>query len=439
MSVSRAFCPEQVVLANGMRVLMVENSTTPSVALSLVVLAGSRDEVETQAGTAMMVSRLLEEGTRSRSSLDIAQAIESVGGEIDTDCSFDRMAVFLSVLKKDIDLGLDLVGDMIRNPVFSEASIENERERTLAEIRSAMDRPQVVAGWEFNELIYREHALHRPVHGYPETIQRLRRHDLSEFHERYVTPDNSILAVTGDFDIQEMKDRLESRFGSWAPAPARSVNSRKPPERTVGANSRHLSLESQQSHIYFGHLGIERRHPDFYTLQVMDTILGAGAGLTARIPRKLRDEQGLAYTTFASISNSAGTDPGKFLAYIGTAPENVDRALRGFMEEIDQVRSHVVSATELADAKAYLTGSFVFGFETNAQVTRFLINAALYDLGFDYVAKYPALVEAVSAEGIREAAAAHLSTEDYVLVVAGPEAGPQGPPFEDGLSARTVS
>jgi zinc protease len=153
----------------------------------------------------------------------------------------------------------------------------------------------------------------------------------------------------------------------------------------------------------------------------MDTILGSGAGLTARIPRKLRDEQGLAYTTFASITSSAGIEPGKFLAYIGTSPENVDAAIDGFVAEIERMRTEPVLAQELADAKAYLTGSFVFSFETNAQVARFLIHAELFGLGFDYVERYPGYVEGVTAEAIRNAASTHLSTEDYVLVVGGPE------------------
>jgi zinc protease len=166
---------------------------------------------------------------------------------------------------------------------------------------------------------------------------------------------------------------------------------------------------------------VERTHPDFYTLQVLDAILGAGAGLTARIPRRLRDEQGLAYTTFASITNSAGLAPGKFLAYIGTAPANVDRAIGGFLDEIDTIRDEVVSGEELSDAQDYLTGSFVFGFETNAQIARFLVNAEVYGLGFDYIESYPRRIRDVTAAGLRQAARRHLSTEDYVLVVAGPE------------------
>jgi zinc protease len=421
LSAPRGLAPEHFTLPNGLRFLLVENHRTPAIAMTVSTDAGARDEGDDLAGTAMMASRLLEEGTATRSSLEIADAIESVGGAIDTDCSFDRLAVTLSVLAGDIDLGLDLVADMLRDAAFPEDSMENERERTLAEIRSAMDRPQVRAGWQFNELVYAPHALRRPVHGYPETIPRIRREHLVDFHRRYIVPERTLVSVVGEFRIQDLKDRLSEAFGSWEPADRPAGEPPASPERVSGKHIHFVEIESQQAHVYFGHLGVARTHPDFYTLQVMDTILGGGAGLTSRIPRKLRDDQGLAYTTFASITNSAGRSPGKFLAYMGTSPGNVDAAIAGFVREIDQIRSELVSEAELRDAKAYLTGSFVFGFETNAQVAQFLVNAEVFGLGFDYLDRYPAYVEPVTADALRAAAAEHLSTRDYVLVVAGPD------------------
>src|SRR5436853_3671826 len=121
-------------------------------------------------------------------------------------------------------------------------------------------------------------------------------------------------------------------------------------------------MPAQQLNIYLGHLGISRRNPDYYALQVLDTILGGGAGFTARIPQRLRDEMGLAYTTFASITATAGLDPGKFLAYIGTSPDNMKLAIEGLLNEIRRIVDEPVSAEELQDAQDFLTGSFVFAF-----------------------------------------------------------------------------
>jgi zinc protease len=421
----RSFRTHRHVLDNGLRVLLVENATIPAISLNINVLAGARIEAEELAGTAVMVSRLLDEGTRTRTSLELADAIESVGGAIDCDGSHERVAIFLGVLNKDIDLGLDLVSDILMNPSFAEAAVQKETDRTLAEIRSVVDRPQVLAGWEFNELIYGTHPLHRPSHGYPSTIEKLGPDDLRQFHHEQFIPNNAILSAVGDFDADEMLTKIAAIFGDWKQREVKSPNI-PPPTRQQEIRKKFVQVPSKQAHIFFGHLGVERRNPDFYALQVMDTILGGGAGLTSRIPRKLRDEQGLAYTTFARITSSAGTDPGKFLAYIGTSPENIHKALDGFKDEISRIIAEPVDPEELSDAKAYLTGSFVFAFESNSQITRFLTNAEVYGLGFDYLEKYPTYINSVSIEDISRVAAEYLDTEHYTLVIAGPE-----DPFKD--------
>ena len=415
----RALNPQRFTLENGLRVLLVENHELPTVSMNLTVLAGGRTDPEEHAGIATMACRLLDEGTESRTALEIAEAIESVGGSVDCDNSHDRTTTYLSVLSKDLDLGIDLMVDVVTRPAFEADSVANERERILAEIRSAMDRPQLVASWEFNELVYRGHPLHRPVHGYPETIARIERDHLHQYHSRHFHPGNAILSAVGDFNAEDLVRKLESAFIHWAPTPV-PPQERSAPERQTDHRSSTLPLEAEQAHVYFGHLGIARAHPDFYTLQVMDAILGGGAGLTSRIPRKLRDEQGLAYTTYAGITGSAGMEPGKFVAYIGTAPENIDRAIAGFIEEVERIRTEPVTAEELDDAKAYLTGSFVFGFESNSQIARFLINAEVFGLGFDHVEKYPEYIELITADDITRASREHLSTEEYSVVIAGP-------------------
>src|SRR5215813_1177248 len=139
-------------LKNGLTILLVENPSLPTVSITASVLAGARYDPETKAGLAIMVSRLLDEGTVNRTSLEIADAIESVGGAIDTDGSFERIAASAGVLNKDVDLGLELLSDLLIRPIFPQEYVDKEKERTLAEIVSAQDRPQIVAGWAFTNL-----------------------------------------------------------------------------------------------------------------------------------------------------------------------------------------------------------------------------------------------------------------------------------------------
>lgn len=415
----RSFDVYRKVLANGLTLLLVENSTIPAIAINASVLTGARNEAEEKAGLAIMVSRLLDEGTRTRTSLEIAEAIESTGGGIDTDGSFERLVVSSTVLKKDRDLALELVADLLINPIFPEEFVSKEKERTLSEIASAQDRPQVIAGWQFNELIYQQHPLHRPSHGYPHTVEGLTREDLLDFHQRFFLPNNAILSIVGDFRIPEIVPAVERFFGEWRPGTVPVVEIPRP-TRQVGRRSKYLTMAAQQLNIYLGHLGIERKNPDFYALQVLDTILGGGAGFTARIPQKLRDEMGLAYSTYASITSTAGLDPGRFIAYIGTSPENLALATQGLLTEIRRIIEEPVTATELQDAKDFLTGSFVFAFESSAQIARFLIHAEIYSLGFDFIDRYPQYIRAITAADITRVAGEYLDCGNYSLAVAGP-------------------
>lgn len=417
----RALSVHSQTLPNGLKVLLVENPSLPTVSMTGSVLAGARYDPEAKAGLAIMASRLLDEGTENRTSLQIADAIESVGGAIEADGSFERIIATASVLNRDVDLGLELLSDLLIRPVFPQEYVVKEKERTLAEIVSAQDRPQVVAGWAFNELVYGEHPLHRPSHGYPQTVSALTREDLLAFHRQYFVPNNVILSIVGDFRVPELLPKIEKAFGAWESKPV-AFPTYPPPVRQTGKRLKYIPMPAQQLNIYLGHLGISRMSADYYALQVLDTILGGGAGFTARIPQRLRDELGLAYTTFASITMTAGLDQGRFVSFIGTSPENMKLAIDGLLQEIRRIIEEPVTAQELQDAKDYLTGSFVFAFESSPQIARFLVHAEVYGLGFDYIEKYPEFIRSVTVEDISRVARKYLDSENYTLVVVGPVA-----------------
>lgn len=419
LGLRRAFDVHSQVLDNGLKVLLVENPSIPTVSLNATIQAGARYDPEIKAGLAIMVSRLLDEGTENRTSLEIADAIESVGGGIEADGSFERIIVSAGVLSKDIDLGLELLADLTMRPVFPQEYVDKEKERTLAEIVSAKDRPQVVAGWAFNELVYQDHPLHRPSHGYPHTVERITREDLFDFHKRYFVPNNTFLSIAGDFRIPDLLPKIEKAFGGWASKPIVFPAYTKP-VRQAEKRTKFITMPAQQLNIYLGHLGVTRTNPDYYALQVLDTILGGGAGFTARIPQRLRDELGLAYTTFASITMTASLDPGRFISFIGTSPENMELATEGLLNEIRRIIDEPVTVEELQDAKDYLTGSFVFAFESSPQIARFLVHAQVYGLGFDYIEKYPQYIRAVTIEDVARVAKMYLDSENYTLVVVGP-------------------
>jgi zinc protease len=252
-------------------------------------------------------------------------------------------------------------------------------------------------------------------------VAELTRQDLLEFHRQFFVPNNVILSIVGDFRVADLLPKVEKAFAAWQPKPV-VFPTYPPPAPQTGKRVKFITMPAQQLNIYLGHLGITRTNPDYYALQVLDTILGGGAGFTARIPQRLRDELGLAYTTFASITMTAGLDPGRFVSFIGTSPANMQLAMDGLLNEIRRIIAEPVTAQELQDAKDYLTGSFVFAFESSPQIARFLVHAEVYGLGFDYIEKYPQFIRGITVEDVSRAARKYLDSENYTLVVVGPVA-----------------
>ena len=229
-----------------------------------------------------------------------------------------------------------------------------------------------------------------------------------------------MLAIAGDIDKNKVKDMVRATFGEWPRSAELSLPLVPRPGRQTSPIEKVVTTSKEQVNIIIGHLGIERKNEDYYVLLVMDTILGSSPGFTSRIPRVLRDEQGLAYSTFSTITSSATLDPGRFIAFIGTAPANLGRAIAGLRSEIQRIVDEPVTAEELEVAKLYLTGSFVFRFQKNAQIADFLIDAEVYGLGFDYLERYPDLIRAVTVEDISRVARKHIDPMSLTTVAVGP-------------------
>lgn len=411
---------ERVQMSNGLVVLVAENHSTPSISIQAAVNAGSRYETDEKAGLAALTAELISEGTRSRSSEEIAGAIENVGGRLSTSSEYETADVSVSLLSEDAFLSLEIIADVLINPIFPEAKVDQHVARRVAQIRSRLDVPRVLASDAFNELAFEGHPRHRPSVGYQGTVEKLGRADMLDFYRRFYAPNNVLLSVAGDISTGEVLKRIEELFGEWPSSPEVRLPIPPPPVRNREPRHKFIHAEKEQVNIFMGHIGIDRRNPDYYPLRVMDTILGSSPGFTSRIPRILRDEQGLAYSTYANITASAGLDPGRFVAFIGTAPDNLGAALDGLHREIERMSLEPVTEHELRGAKSYLTGSFVFEFQTNSQIAEFLIESEQYDLGADYLERYPRLIERTTVEDVSRVAKEYLDPHSLITVIVGP-------------------
>jgi zinc protease len=411
---------ERVELTNGLVLLLSENHSIPSVSINAIVQAGSRFEDDNKAGLASLVGSLLDEGTSTRTSQQIAETIEAAGGQLGNYGDYQSSGVMVRVLSKDVVLGLDIASDLIMNPNFPEAKVREHVDRRIAQIKSRLDVPRTQASDVFNEIIFEGSPQHRPPIGYEETVKALTRADVEHFYRRFYAPQITKVAIAGDFDKSMIKGLVEATLGKWQPLGKFEPPEVGRPKRQTSPIFESVNAAKEQVNVIIGHLGIERNNPDYYALLVMDTILGSSPGFTSRIPRVLRDEQGLAYTTFSNITSSAGLDPGRFIAYIGTAPENLDRAVSGLRNEIARIVESGVTKEELETAKLYLTGSFVFRFQRNSQIAEFLLEAEIYGLGFDFLERYPELIREVSVEDVARVTQKYVDPNNLTTVVVGP-------------------
>ena len=256
------------------------------------------------------------------------------------------------------------------------------------------------------------------MEGYESTVSSITPDDLRTFHKSFYLPQNTVLIVVGDVDGSIVEKKVREYLGTWEKE--KFVPSSIPlPERQQGKRTKYVKMEKEQINVYLGHLGITRDNPDYYALQAMDVILGFGGLFTSRIISNLRDTQGLAYSVYSDITRSSGIDPGVFVAYIGTSPENKDKALNGLLGEIRRIRSEPVKEEELENAKKYLTGNYVFDFETNDQLATYFFKSSFYGLGDDYIARYPGLIKSVTVADVQRVAGKYLDPDNYSLVVVG--------------------
>ncbi|RPJ56650.1 MAG: insulinase family protein [Acidobacteria bacterium] len=406
-------------LDNGLVLLISENHKVPLVSLNAFVLAGQDQNPPDKPGLAAFTARMLDEGTENYDYSQMADVLEGAGGALSIFSQRELSGINLQLKAEDLELGFDLLAEMLCRPVFPADRLELEKEKVQNHLRSMEDDPPTVAGNLFNRLIYGGTPLQHPALGLLDSVDQLSVSDLRLFHSQRYSPLSTLIVLAGDISPEAARESVKTRFAGWK-TPEYEHLRLTDLKRQDAPIFETTTVDKEQVHILLGHLGVTRRNPDFPVLQVLDVILGSGPGFTSRIPRRLRDEQGLAYTTYSDISGSAGIYPGRFAAYICTSPENRETALKGLVGEIRELVENGITQEELETAQDYLTGSFVFEVQSNAMVARFLLSVELFDLGMDYLDRYPSIIRSVTREDVERVARLYLDTVNYTTVIVGP-------------------
>ena len=413
--------PKQIVMKNGLTLLLIERHSLPIVSVEVLIKSGSFNDPSDLSGVANLTASLLDEGTQKRNSTQLAEEIDFIGASLSASADLDYTTVNLRVLKKDIAMGFDLLSDALLNPLFDAKELERVRRLILGSILSEKDEPMTIASRAFDNIVFANHPYRHPVIGREESVQKISRDDIVSFYKTHYHTKNAILSIVGDVTEKEAIALGNRYFSSWVGSPTAGIQSPLRTVKTLSAGvttptTKLIDKDLTQTTVLMGHLGINRKNPDFYPVMVMNYILGGG-GFSSRLLTHIRDNKGLVYSAYSSFN--ANRQEGSFEISLQTKASNANEAISATLQEINAMREKGVSETELMEAKAYMMGSFPLRLETTGKLAGLLSKVGFHELGLAYFNDYPKYIEKVTQKDILRVAKIYLKPSRMSLVVVG--------------------
>jgi zinc protease len=408
---------EEKTLANGLRVVAIEHAETPAVSAQLILPAGKVYEPAAKAGLASATAELLTQGTQSRSAQDIAGAIDAVGGNLAASASSDAGVVAVQVTSDQLDLGLELLADVVLRPTFPQEEIERWRRQTLNALQIQQNDPGYMADTAFFRALFGAHPYGQPSAGTPESVRGLTRDDFTAFHQRQFVPNGAILAIVGDIRPADAFARAERAFGAW-----KKGEEPKAPAAPAGAGQRRIVVidkpDAVQTQVRAGYLTIPYRDPALFAAEVYNSV--AGGGSNSRLYEEVRRKRGLSYGAYSDFTPRRLA--GSFIATTSTKTESTVEALEQVLGVLGALEQTPVPAEELSARKTFITGSFPLEIETPEGIADQVVEAMFYGLGRDFLEGYRDRIQAVSAADV-QAFARRLDPRASTIVLVGNASG----------------
>ena len=403
-------------LANGLPVFLVEQHEVPVVQVDAVVRVGAGNDPLDKPGLASLTADMLDEGAGSKSALEIADEVDYLGAELTSEAGWDATVAALHVSVRRLERALPILADVLVRPTFPASEFERVRTDRLTELLQWRDEPRAIASVAFARALYGgKHRYGTATLGTEASVRRFSRNDLTGFHAQAFRPDNAAIVVVGDVTAVSIQPQLEKAFGGWKASGNRAAGevplAPQVPGREIWIVHR---PGAAQSEIRIGRIGPPRSTPDFFSLTVMNTILGGS--FTSRLMQNLREQHGYAYGARSSFDYRLSSGP--FVAAAAVQTDKTAPAVTEFFKELDAIRKTITDA-EVAKAKNYVALSFPSEVETTGDIASKLAEQFIYGLSNGWLESYVSRIADVTPAEVRRVASQYVDPEKVEVVVVG--------------------
>jgi zinc protease len=407
---------ERSELPNGLQVIVAPVRKLPVVTVLAVIDAGATSDPPGQEGLAQLTSEALREGTAIHDGIQILEGFEKLGSSLEAGADWDSTVVSMTLLRDKLATGLSLMTEVLRFPSFPEREIERLKAERLAERAQILAEPRALADESFSRFVYAKGSRYgEPVAGTAASVSAITRYEVADFFRSRYTPDAVTMIVVGDVSAEEGVELISTALGKWEGKRA-SISGVSPKEaRRTRAVEIIAKGDAAQAELRLGHVGIPRSHPDYFSVVVMNALLG---GLfSSRVNLNLRERHG--YTYGASSFFDWRRESGPFVIATAVQSEVSAAAVSETLKEIEGMRNEEVSDEELSLATNYLEGVFPIRYETTASIASALANLVIFDLPENFYDTYRENIHAVSPSDVLRAARTHVSLDRLQVVVVG--------------------
>ena len=426
--------PMRYELSNGMVVYLLEDHTLPTIGASVMVHTGSRYEPADKVGLANITGQVMRTGgTTSKTGDEIDEMLERAAASVETFIGLTSGGARLSVLKEDVDMGIETLADILRNPAFRDEKIDLAKIQQKSGISRRNDQVQGIAGREYNKLIYGARSAYARTSEY-ETIENITKQDLVDFHKKYFLPNNMMIAFWGDFKAEEMKAKIEKAFGDWTKGSVTLPPVQQPRMASARTVNFIKKTDVNQSNIYVGHLGGKLNDPDSPLLNLADQALGGG--YASRLFVKIRTQQALAYAIGSGWLE--GFDyPGAFRMSGSTKSGTTVKMVSSILSEFQDVIKNGITEDELTYAKDSFLNSYVFEWESKAGAINKLMSLEFFGYPKDYYQKQLKEIQDATRTAVNEAIKKRWDADKLTILVVGNDAE-FGTPLSEFGDVRTI-